>query len=302
MAPIHDKAFYLALLARHQYALVDREATPASTLEGLPLIALVPDELEADACAMPAILPLGPEMPYMERLAVSMQEGEEDRNLSPIGTLIVVPSSVRLDVLKAHLISRLIVASPQGRAFLRYYRSDIFPHLVRALSPARLKSLFGPSGQVQEWTYRFQNDWITVPAPSITVGVPRHWNVFKDQREALDLVNDVNRVLDTYREKMGRPWKDHAEWEGKIHVAELSIDVARRIYHLRTPDDFIAFAMQALTHDERFYLHPTIQNILRRTASCAGAYCNATSNIADDEWAKMIAELPLDMRTLGKPI
>jgi len=300
MAPNHDTAFYSALLAQHQYALVDREVASEDALKGLPLIPLIPDELEGDVNAMPALLPFGPKATYMERLAVSMKAGETDPRLNPVSTLIVVSPSVKQKALKDHLVSRLIVTSPQGRTFLRYYSSDIFPHLVRILSPARLKSLFGPLNQVQRWTYRFQSDWITIPAPKITVGVPRHWNVFKDQREALDLVTDVNKVLDTYREKMGRPWKDHLEWEGKIHVAELSVDIARRIYHLRAPEDFIAFAMQALTHDERFYIHPTIQNILLQTASSPGAYHNATCNFTSDEWAGMIADLSSDTRFFAK--
>ena len=152
MAPNHDTAFYSALLAQHQYALVDREVASEDALKGLPLIPLIPDELEGDVNAMPALLPFGPKATYMERLAVSMKAGETDPRLNPVSTLIVVSPSVKQKALKDHLVSRLIVTSPQGRTFLRYYSSDIFPHLVRILSPARLKSLFGPLNQVQRWT------------------------------------------------------------------------------------------------------------------------------------------------------
>jgi len=290
----HDFEFYLDLLTRHQYAFFDRMATPEDMCELFPFIPLVPDYLRSDAHRMPGLLPLAPDAPYMEHLAACMTLEVENPSINPVATLIEVSPDVNQRLLEIHLTSRLIVYSPQGKAYLRYYSSDIFPHLVRVLSPERLKSLFGSDrnllGRVQKWTYRFQDEWITVPAPEVTKGVPIAWTVLREQREALNLVDKVDKALDAYQTEMGRPWNDYAEWNEKACAIELSLDVAQRIYHLSDTDDLATFAMQALTHGERFYSHPRIHSLLRHTAPRPGAYSNASYDIKDDEWIEIAAK------------
>jgi len=291
MTQANDIAFYSALLQRHQYAFVDRVFTSEKMLEGMPIIPLVPKELRSDAEQMPALLPLGQGAPYMSRLAAMMKAGEEDPSCNPVDTLIVVTPDIEQSRLESHLISRLICLSPKrGKVYLRYFSSDVFPHLLRVFSPAHLKSLFGPHGEVREWTYRFQNDWITVPAPYVTEDVlPLAWVVTKGQLEALTIVGDVSRVLDTYQERIGRPWNSHAEWDAKARVAEISIGIAQNVCCLRDPIDLKTFALHALTYGERFYRHPSIENILRDTASRPGAYHAATSKLTKNEWATVAA-------------
>jgi len=294
MSQTHDIGFYTDLLAQHQYALIDRAAASAEMLAKFPLVPLIPDLLKNkdDIKLTPALLPLPSDAPYMALLAECMKAGEKDASENPVDTLIVASPDVGQRLLEVHLTSRLIVYSPQGRAFLRYYSSDIFPHLVRVLSPERLKSLFGPREQVCQWTYRFQNEWISVHAPELTEGVPLSWMVSREERESLDLVGDVNKTLDARQQKTGRPWNSHAEWNEQAAVAERSISVARRIHLLSAPADLIAFGTQALTHGEGFHRHPRIQSLLKDTASRPGAYRDATHGMTDDDWTAMAAELP----------
>jgi len=291
MNPGHDIEFYSDLLARHQYALVDRVGAPAEILEALPLVLLVPDYLRSDENAMPGLLPLGPDKPYMAYLAECMKAGERNASENPVDTLLVASPDIGQRLLEIHLTSRLIVYSPQGRAFLRYYSSDIFPHLVRILSVERLKSLFGYKAQVCQWTYRFQNEWITVPVPDVNRHVPISCVIRREERESLDIVGDVNKALDAYRKEMGRPWENHAEWNEKACAIDHSISIAQRIYRLDAPADLNAFALQALRHGERFHSHPRIQNLLKETASRPSAYRDATHGITDDEWAAMATEI-----------
>lgn len=247
----HDIAFYSALLACHQYAFIDHATTSAETMEGLPLIPLVPWEMKRDIALTPALLPLTPESPYMERLAVGMKMGESNVSLNAIKTLIATAPNIEQCRLEKHLISRLIFYRQHGgRGFLRYYSSDIFPHLVRALPPSRLKKLFGLDGQVLNWTFRFQNDWITVPAPEASGPMLQAWIMTKTDIEALDLVGEIEHVLGIYRKEMGRPWKDYAEWDEKARA---------------------------------------IENILRSVASHSDADHTATHTFTVNEWAAMLA-------------
>jgi hypothetical protein len=294
MSQGHDISFYSDLLARHQYALVDRAFASQETLEEIPTFPLVPRPLKVAADEMPVLVPLNPKAPHMAFLADCMKKGESDTSENPVDTLIAVSPDVKQQLLERHLISRLIVKSPQGEAYMRYYSSDVFPHLVRILSPARLKSLFGHDGgiygaAVQHWTYRFQNEWITVDAPVTEDVAPTSWIITREQRESLDHVGELSKALDTYRDNMDRPWKDHVEWNEKACIAERSMGIAKRTYHLSAPTDLVAFAVQALTHGERFYNHPRIHNLLQETASRPCAYRDATIAITDEEWATMNA-------------
>ena len=297
MVKVNGMGFYSHLLMQHQYAFVDRATTYKDAYELYPIIPLVPDSLRSDANKMPALIPLMPDAPYMERLAACMTLGQEMPYLDPVATLIAVPPDVSQDLLVRHFISRLICDSPQGKMYLRYFSSDIFPHLVRVLSAERLKSLFG---KVDQWTYHFQNEWITVPAPDVTEGVPVIWRVLQGQREAIDLLGMVNRVLGDHKEQMGRPWKNHAEWNEKARIAEASFGIAQRVYHLSDSADLTTFARQAMAHGERFYHHPRIHDLLQHTASRPGAYSDASRSITNGEWVKIATELPLHTKFRGE--
>lgn len=284
MTQDRDINFYSDLLACHQYALVDRVFTSEQTLEKIPVIPLIPSRVSSDADQMPALMPL--DAPYMPRLAARMKAGETDPSCNPIDTLIAVAPHITQKRLVSHLTSRLIFFSPGGKkGYLRYFSSDIFPHLLRILPPTGLKNLFGQRGEVLNWTYRFQDTWNTVSAPTVAEGVHAAWIISREQYAALEIVGEVNEVLDAYREKMDRPWKDIAEWDEKACVIELAIGYAQRIYHLSAPIDLKAFAMHALAYGEHFHKYRAIQQILRDTAPHPGAYHAATSKLTDNEWA-----------------
>jgi hypothetical protein len=286
-------AFYSDLLARHDYALVDRTLVPAETLEDFPLIPLVPLELRSDEPKMPALLPLEPGAAYLGRLAARMKAGEEDPVFSPVATLISTSPDIKQSVLAFHLTSRLIIRGAWGKFLVYFYRSNVFPHLVRILSPRQLQSLFGKKGEIRAWTFCFQDEWQIVPEPEIREGVSFDLFVTDEQLESIILIGMVNEVLDEYREGTGHPWAGYAEWDKQARRAELSLGIAQRACRLTDPDDQKAFAMHALAHGGRFYRHPLIENILGAVASRPGTYSELASRITDGQWAAIRTETPL---------
>jgi len=220
---METEALYLDLLTRHSYAILDRTGLyKESWHQTLPTISLVPRALRSDTQKMPALLPLGYEVPYLEPLAEDLSAADENNSRSLISCLLTVPPETDPERLQWHLTDRLVLRSPQGRAFLRYYDSRVFLHFDRILHPAQAMSLYGP---VEQWTVRFQKDWITLPAPDIAdmQTVPLVWQVNASQREGLDRVGTVNLALTYWREEVGRPFADLNEWRALAAKADASI-------------------------------------------------------------------------------
>jgi len=280
------------LLKQHNFALIDRAAVHHKPWhDSLPMLPLAPERLRSDEAAMPALLALGPDAPYLDLLEQSLIAAEEDPSWHLLSCLLVADPDLSADDLADHLTSRLILDSPQGKVFLRYYDHRVFPHLARILAPARLKSLFGPEKQVLQWTYRFQHEWITVPIPEITEGVPLYWSVDAKTREKLEYTGLINTVLHKHSRHLKRPWQDWEEYEKHIDPAEAAIVLGQHRYHLSATDDLTAFGLQALTYGKDFHLFPAIQRILcDETQRKPGDYAFATEGFTPDEWAEIVTE------------
>jgi len=284
------------LLERHNFALIDRAAVHHRPWhDSLPMVPLAPEILPSDEAAMPALLALEPDAPYLDVLERSLIAAEENPSWHLLSCLLVVAPEVGPDDLADHLTSRLILDSPKGKVLLRYYDHRVFPHLVRTLSPAQLQALFGPEEQVWQWTYRFQNEWITVPAPEITEGVPLYWQVDARTREKLEYTGLINTVLRKRSQHLKRPWQDWKEYENNIDPAEAAIVLGQHRYRLSAPDDLAAFGLHALNHGADFHLYPFIQRILcDETRRKPGDYAFATECLTHDEWAEIVTETPLE--------
>lgn len=251
---------YEALLARHDYAIIDRAAlVDESEIDGLPLEPLVPFELRGDADTLPALLPLEAGASYMKTLADTFEAADAGLGRYPFTCLLGAPD-VKPGRMKSHLANRLILHSPRGgKDFLRYYSPRVFPQLVRVLSPEQLRALYGP---IQIWTFPFQQEWQSHPAPEVTGIVPAFWSVKTEQRERLDRVIRLNAVLEARKNQLGRPWANLAEYSDVSQTADEALETAQSRYRL-TEADSVAFALHALAHGEHFHCHPRIQTLLR---------------------------------------
>jgi len=244
---------------------------------------------------MPAMLVLDPDAPWFDLLVMNLKLAEEDPGEHLISCLLAVDPAVSTGSLAFHLTSRLILGSPQGEVFLRYYDYRVFPHLVREFSPMYLKSLFGPKGQIQEWTYRFQNEWITVPVPEVTEGVPLYWHIDDETHKKLEYTGLLETTLRGYRKHLARPWQSREEYEDHIGPAKAAIVLAQRCYHLSAPDDLTAFGLHALCFGANFHLLPSIHRLLHDgTLQNPGDYAYVTEGFAQDDWARITAETPLN--------
>ena len=253
---------YEALLSRHDYAIIDRAAlADESEIDGLPIEPLVPYEmrLRGDTDIAPALLPLEAGAPYMKTLADAFEAADAGLGRYPFTCLFEAPG-VKHARMKAHLTYRLILHSPRGgKDRLRYHDPRVFPQLVRILTPEQLRALYGP---IQVWTFPFQQQWQSQPAPEVTGIVPAYWSVKTEQREQLDRVFPLNAVLDAHAKRLGRPWADLAEYSAVSQTADEALETARVRYRL-TDADSLTFALHALAHGEHFHCHPRIQTLLR---------------------------------------
>lgn len=210
---------YSALLARHQYAIVDcAHLFPEPWTESAPMKPLVPDELRSDAQKMPALLSLDPKRHWFPGLVDDLRRNEENAFPQFVANLLAVPGDVNSKSLARHLTSRLIVHFPKGKAYLKFFEIDTFVHLKRILNPAELQALYG---SITEWTVYFQERWYSESAPGISKeAVPASWRVTSDQFAALDRIRLVNKVLRYWRDKLDRPWTSLEEFRAYADHAD----------------------------------------------------------------------------------
>jgi hypothetical protein len=280
---------YAELLAQHNYAIVDiATVDPAPWHKELPLEPLVPQDLRGDADKMPALLPLTPGEPYMERLQSNLEEAEGDPASHVLSCLLAVAPQTSPTTVQWHLRNNLILHSPRGeRALFRYYDSRVFVHLNRILNPERIRALFGP---IQTWTYRFQNQWHSATAPEINGIIPRLCSATAPQRDKLDRVILVNKVLNQWQQKLGRPWRGQEEYTACAERTDQAMETASQTYQLHEAADLTAFATHTLQYGTYFHQHPKIQRVLDKTKPNGNTgYSNLAGTLNEHDWAAIAA-------------
>jgi hypothetical protein len=275
---------YAELLAQHNYAIVDiATVEPAPWHKELPLEPIVPHDLRGDADKMPALLPLTPGEPYMERLQSNLKDAESDPASHVLSCLLAIAPETSLSTVLWHLRSRLILKSPEGSALFRFYDSRVFVHLNRILNPERIRSLFGP---IQTWTYRFQNQWHSATAPEINGIIPRLCSATTPQRRKLDRVILVNKVLKKWQRKLGRPWSGQEEYTAYAERTDQAMETASQTYQLHKAADLIDFAEHTLQYGTYFHRHPIIQGVLDEIKPKGNTgYSNLAGILNEQDWA-----------------
>jgi hypothetical protein len=283
------------LLASHDYAIFSGATIAAAPwLKTLPLRRLVPRELPGDVEKMPALLALKPlTEPYIAYLSENLEDAEAGVMPHLISGLITVTPDTTPEAIEKHLTSRIVLNSPQGKVYLRYFDPRVFIHLHRILDINKVRTLYGP---IQTWTITFQKRWISLPAPD---DGPKllSWGVTTPQRKRLDDVGLINRALLVYSRERGWPLSRQDEFDMATRIAEEAITRARN-YKLKDKDDLIAFAAHTLAHGNRFDMHPRIQSLLG--AARRGEVSYAGAAIFDEqEWAEINANDELSSQEKG---
>jgi hypothetical protein len=234
---------YAALLARHHYAILNKVALFSENWHTrLPLTQLVPETLPGDANKMPILLELKSlDDTNTARLVENLQAAQAGDEECLIASLLAAPG-VRLDDIRHHLTDRLILTSPQGRVFFRYFDPLVFVHLTRILDAPLLAGLYGPL--IRTWTIPFQSEWIALDIPKVTVA-RLYWAVRAGQRDRLDRIGAINVTLSQWQQQQARPWHDLTEYLEWAERAEYAIEAAQR-EGLSGSDELSAFALQAL--------------------------------------------------------
>jgi len=279
---------YETLLARHDYAIIDRAAlADESEMDGLPVEPLVPKIMQGDADKMPGLVPLEPGAAHMEMLVYHLECVEQGLGPCLLSCLLAAPDTTP-ERLGAHLTNRLILHSPRdGIDLLRYYDPRVFQNLERILTPKQLRALYGP---VTEWTFRFQEEWISLPAPEVTGVMPQLWAVRANQHEQLNRIILLNDVLARRKNSLDRPWHDLGEYQSAAQTADEALEAAQNRYRLSKADS-ITFARHALEHGKHFHRHPRIQTLLRVARQCKEMPYVASSGMLDARtWAVIEAE------------
>jgi hypothetical protein len=287
-----DVTAYRELLASHDYGIVDRTAVMPELWRELPLHPLVPDALHDSADLMPALLPL--KALTAEQIASICDNYEvelenHDRRDYLLSCLLAPASpDAELKALVRHLSDRLVLLNPQGLVFLRYFDSRVFTQLRWLFKPEQMRALFGP---FQTWTFRFQDDWLSMTAPDVPEVGGASWRVDASDQAALSRVGFVNVALSQRRAQLERPWSGLAEYDLLAKQAGSAIERAQRDYGLESEADLVAFAQHALAYGENFYLHPRFEQLMRdvRQNPHAG-YAYEAAQLEDAEWALIAAE------------
>jgi len=275
-------ADYPELLQAHQFALIDQAALiPQDWHEGLPLLPLETTALKASPGTLPALLPLGPDMPYMGSLLQNLELAEDDPSLLTPCALLATAPDTEPESLQRHLAECLVpYVGIHSRAYLRYFDPTVFPRLARIIPPNRLSFLYGP---VYTWTIPFQKEWIRFhePNPERRSSV---WVLSAEQWEQIELIRFINRALEQYESYLGHPWNSFKEYDKAAETAERAMLLAQSLYGIKEKEDLQAFAEDSLFHGEHFHRHPYIENLLKNLPP--EGYGAASAEITETIWAE----------------
>jgi len=277
------------ILAKHQYALVDRFSVGELACEGLPIEPLIPTVLRSDADVMPGLLPLTPDAPYLPQLVENIQYANEGVQQHLLSALLAVPPEIEHKVLHQHLRGHIAIHLPGAvRYFLRYFDPRFFPHLVfRILSTRQVRCLFGP---ILEWTIRFESEWVPIPVPQFDGPFPSILIASAEQKKSLDDVIVLNMGLLQRNQTLGREWANFDEWRVAMEASVAALQVAREAYRLEQRDDIVAFISHALLHGEHFHRHQTIQRLLEDTAQHKVSYAARAALLKAGDWVLIESE------------
>lgn len=280
------------LLAGYDYAIIDQALVFKADLpwyRNLPLRPIVPYGMEGDAAAMPALLRITPDAPWLDDLARSLPR--------VISCLMHVQDRNQEDFLFSHLLNHIVVyAHKTERHLLRFYDVRVFPHISRVLKPGQMIALFGP---IRRLSFLFQNREIVshTPPPEVEPGghIPAFWQIRNEQYDRLMRTESIHELMTWYEwEYKLDTWPNYAAYaEAHAHI-ERAMEYAIQEYGLRAMNDAQRFSQHTLKYGERFHLHPLILDLMDAlppgdAPGSRKGYAEASSKLTEAEWAHVAA-------------
>ena len=285
---------YLALIARHDYAIVDLfKLFPEPWHEEFPIVRLLLNLKREYNRFAPGLLSLKAlDGKQLERLDKNQKLAETGGEQRLIANLFTAPGASEKKV-EAHLKVLNIpdVPEPEGKTWLGYYDPRAFLHILRVMDTPSLRCFYGP---IQTWTVFINDEWreFTKPEHERT---PAWWHLSAEQWLRLSRTGIINMALAKHKANTALTWQDIDEFNALSEQADRAIVIAQVNYHLKTPNDLSEFAMHSLLYGENFHRHPRIQHLLEevRIRGEASSYADATrARMRKEDWASVAAESP----------
>lgn len=239
-------------LQRHAYGIADANALP-DLPEGITGIPLVPQELDGSAHLMPVLLDFRT-MPTA--LSDSLLEHLYDCHVNsvppPVGLLIQTDDDVDTFVQRWNSL-QLATPGPGNKVWLRVHDPRVLHQLLRILTPAQARRVFGRS---EAFTYWVGGEWVTVHplAPDDAEGsvAPVQSSLGRWDWQRVELIGAINRAL----QRAGIDGADALLAKGAL--AEQMMERATVSYGLTSRDDKVEFAARGLITSIKFDQHPQI--------------------------------------------
>jgi hypothetical protein len=130
------------LVDQYQYAIIDLGALPEDALpSGLDVRRLVPELLAGDFAKMPGLVCLR-SIPDQTRalLQENLESAFRGERQHLISCLLNTDDAFEMSPIVRHLTSHLILGSPQGKVFLRYYDPRVLQHLEWIFDPSQRRA------------------------------------------------------------------------------------------------------------------------------------------------------------------
>jgi len=282
----------MALLRQYTHAIIDMAGVVSDDWhDELPVRPLVPRFfLNTDDDIMPVLLTLDSvSEAHMKLLGANLEDAKDRPFMRLLSCLLYVAPDTHSNSLAHHLTNMLMLDGP-GREgpgkLIRYYRNDVFLHLLRILPPPRIRQLFGP---VQTWTLPFQQGWPAFAPPEITGSAPAYWAVNEEQEQRIKQIGLINNILIRRKEKTGMRWASVEDFHADAEKVERILLFSERRYQLRDEPDQILFAEHSLLYGEAFHEHPKIQQLLQVVQGKGWGYAGGCAEITENDWKDIAA-------------
>jgi len=278
-------------LARFTHAIIDFTSVVFEDWhQELPVEPLVPHYFRSDADVMPVLLTLDSlSDAHLDLLCENLEQAKDSPYMLLLSCLLHVAPDTHPKILAHHLTQLLMLDGP-GRegvnCLLRYHHKSIFLHLLRILSPKRVRQLFGP---VSVWSVPFQQEWTDFPAPDIAGPIPTYWAIDAEQAARLGRIDLINNVLIRWKEKTGLRWASVEAFHADAENVDRILCFAGHHYRLRANEDLLLFAEHALLHGEDFHTHPTLQPLLQTVQEKGWGYAAGSARITSEDWKAIAA-------------
>jgi hypothetical protein len=282
---IHPEDVF-TLLERHDYALLNmHNVWPQSWHEGLPLKRLELPDYPGHAHLAPGLLDLSKlDSEQYERIANELSAIERGQTDRMFGSLIAAPD-VEEKTLSRHLANRLILHTPEGKAFFRLCDPRVLIHMSRLFIAPRLRQFFGP---IAAWTIPFDERWVGLEKPEEGL-TSSFWSIDARHFPKMSRLISVNPTLKEIRRHRDRPWRDMAEFHEFAEKADVAVAEANRIFGPNVQnEEIVEFAFQSYRYGAHFFEHPRIQNLLAEVRANGWSWRETTiMHMSEADWAQV---------------